>query len=111
MSQTFGAEGDPRRVVALESASLEILRGELLCLIGPSGCGKSTLLSLIAGLAEQGVAIVLISSELPEILGMSDRIAVMRAGRITGILSREQATQQTLLDLALQDSSEPAKVR
>jgi NitT/TauT family transport system ATP-binding protein len=51
VSQTYGAPGDPRRVVALESASLEILRGELLCLIGPSGCGKSTLLSLIAGLA------------------------------------------------------------
>ncbi len=51
MSQTYGVEGDPRRVVALESASLEVLRGELVCLIGPSGCGKSTLLSLIAGLA------------------------------------------------------------
>jgi rhamnose transport system ATP-binding protein len=60
--------------------------------------------NLIAELAEQGVAIVMISSELPEILGMSDRIAVMRAGRITGILSREEATQQKLLALALGDS-------
>jgi ABC-type nitrate/sulfonate/bicarbonate transport system ATPase subunit len=51
VSQAFGAEGDPRRVVALESASLDIARGELLCLIGPSGCGKSTLLNIIGGLA------------------------------------------------------------
>ena len=51
VSQAFGAEGDPRRVVALESASLEVARGELLCLIGPSGCGKSTLLNIIGGLA------------------------------------------------------------
>lgn len=51
VSQAFGVEGDPRRVVALESASLDIARGELLCLIGPSGCGKSTLLNIIGGLA------------------------------------------------------------
>jgi NitT/TauT family transport system ATP-binding protein len=51
VSQAFGEEGDPRRVVALESASLDIARGELLCLIGPSGCGKSTLLNIIGGLA------------------------------------------------------------
>jgi NitT/TauT family transport system ATP-binding protein len=51
VSQAFGAEGDPRRVVALESATLDIARGELLCLIGPSGCGKSTLLNIVGGLA------------------------------------------------------------
>jgi ABC-type sugar transport system ATPase subunit len=52
-------------------------------------------------LAEQGAAIVMISSELPEILGMSDRIAVMRAGRISGILPREEATQQRILSMAI----------
>jgi NitT/TauT family transport system ATP-binding protein len=51
VSQVFGAAGDPLRVVALDSASLTVARGELLCLIGPSGCGKSTLLNLIGGLA------------------------------------------------------------
>src|SRR5207302_10648630 len=51
VSQAYGAEGDPRRVVALANASLEVARGELVCLIGPSGCGKSTLLHLIGGLA------------------------------------------------------------
>ena len=47
------------------------------------------------------MAIVMISSELPEILGMSDRIAVMRGGRIAGILSRAEATQERMLALAL----------
>jgi len=51
VSQTYGAAGDPRRVVALGGASLEIARGEMVCLVGPSGCGKSTLLNLIGGLA------------------------------------------------------------
>lgn len=51
VSQAYGAPGDALRVVALESASLEVARGELVCLIGPSGCGKSTLLNLMGGLA------------------------------------------------------------
>jgi NitT/TauT family transport system ATP-binding protein len=51
VSQAYGAPGDALRVVALESASLEVARGELVCLIGPSGCGKSTLLNLMGGLS------------------------------------------------------------
>ena len=51
VTQAYGAEGDPRRVVALQDASLSVARGELLALIGPSGCGKSTLLNLMGGLA------------------------------------------------------------
>ena len=51
VGQAFGEPGDARRVVALESTSFDIARGELLCLIGPSGCGKSTLLNIIGGLA------------------------------------------------------------
>jgi NitT/TauT family transport system ATP-binding protein len=50
VSHQFGVEGDARFVRALLDTSLEIARGELLCLIGPSGCGKSTLLSIIGGL-------------------------------------------------------------
>jgi ABC-type sugar transport system ATPase subunit len=52
-------------------------------------------------LAAQGRAILMISSELPEILGMSDRIAVMHEGCIAGVLDRSQATQQNILSLAL----------
>jgi ABC-type sugar transport system ATPase subunit len=52
-------------------------------------------------LAAQGVAILMISSELPEVLGMSDRIAVMYGGTISGILDRTEATQHKILALAL----------
>jgi rhamnose transport system ATP-binding protein len=62
---------------------------------------KSEIHRIMVDLAEQGVAILMISSELPEILGMSDRIAVMHAGRVAGILSRGEATQQRILSLAL----------
>jgi ABC-type sugar transport system ATPase subunit len=47
------------------------------------------------------LAIIMISSELPEILGMSDRIAVMHAGEIVGTLTRAQATQERVLEMAL----------
>jgi rhamnose transport system ATP-binding protein len=62
---------------------------------------KSEIHRLIVELAEQGMAILMISSELPEILGMSDRIAVMHEGTVTGILGREEATPQKILSLAL----------
>jgi ABC-type nitrate/sulfonate/bicarbonate transport system ATPase subunit len=50
VSHRFGEEGDARQVRALRDASLDIVRGELICLIGPSGCGKSTLLNIMGGL-------------------------------------------------------------
>jgi NitT/TauT family transport system ATP-binding protein len=46
----FGEAGEARHVRALADTSIDIVRGELLCLIGPSGCGKSTLLNVIGGL-------------------------------------------------------------
>ena len=49
----------------------------------------------------RGLAILMISSELPEILGMSDRIAVMHGGTIVGVLDRAMATQEAILELAL----------
>jgi rhamnose transport system ATP-binding protein len=62
---------------------------------------KSEIHALMADLASRGLAIIMISSELPELLGMSDRIAVMHAGEIRGTLDRADATQQTILALAL----------
>ena len=56
-------------------------------------------------LAEQGLAIVMISSEMPEILGMSDRIGVMHGGTIRGVLDRKDASQDSILRLALGDVS------
>ncbi len=62
---------------------------------------KAEIHRLMGELAGQGLAILLISSELPEILGMSDRIAVMHGGRIMGTLERSDATQEKVLALAL----------
>jgi rhamnose transport system ATP-binding protein len=62
---------------------------------------KSEIHALMTDLAARGVAILMISSELPEILGMSDRIAVMRGGAIAGVLDRAEADQQKILALAL----------
>jgi rhamnose transport system ATP-binding protein len=62
---------------------------------------KSEIHGLMGDLAAGGMAILMISSELPEVLGMSDRIAVMRGGTIAGILDRAEATQQNVLALAL----------
>jgi ribose transport system ATP-binding protein len=61
---------------------------------------KSEIYKLLRTLADQGKAIVMISSELPEILRMSDRIVVMCEGRITGELVLEQATQERIMELA-----------
>jgi ribose transport system ATP-binding protein len=63
---------------------------------------KSEIYKLLRALAGQGKAIVMISSELPEILRMSDRIVVMCEGRITGELSGSEATQERIMHLATQ---------
>jgi rhamnose transport system ATP-binding protein len=62
---------------------------------------KAEIHQLMTELAEQGVAILMISSELPEILGMSDRVAVMNGGTIVEILDRPDATQDKILSIAL----------
>jgi rhamnose transport system ATP-binding protein len=56
---------------------------------------------IMCDLAERGLAIVMISSELAEILGMSDRIAVMRGGAIAGVMDRRDASPESILSLAL----------
>jgi len=62
---------------------------------------KAEIHELMMELADQGVAILMISSELPEILGMSDRIAVMCKGTIAQVLDRDEATQDKILSIAL----------
>ena len=62
---------------------------------------KAEIHRLMDELAAQGMGILMISSELPEILGMSDRILVMRAGRLVGELSRAEATQERVMALAM----------
>jgi len=60
---------------------------------------KAEIHALIGELAEQGAAILLISSELPELLNLSDRILVLRAGRMVGEVARVEASQERLLRL------------
>jgi len=61
---------------------------------------KSEIHKLMSKLAAQGKAIIMVSSELPEVLGMSDRIYVMHEGHITGELSRAEATQESVMEFA-----------
>jgi rhamnose transport system ATP-binding protein len=62
---------------------------------------KSEIHALMQELAGRGLGVLMISSELPEILGMSDRVAVMCRGTIAGVLAREDATQERVLAMAL----------
>jgi ribose transport system ATP-binding protein len=64
---------------------------------------KAEIYGLMNRLTASGVAIIMISSELLEVLGMSDRVLVMRAGRITGEFSAEEATQERILQCALEE--------
>lgn len=61
---------------------------------------KREIYQLMNELAERGVAIIMVSSELPEVLGMSDRIYVVHEGKISGELNKEQATQEQIMTLA-----------
>ncbi len=73
---------------------------------GVDVAAKADIHRLIRELTDRGLAALVISSDLPELLGLADRIVVMRTGRISGELSRAQATQQAVLHLALPDSPE-----
>jgi rhamnose transport system ATP-binding protein len=61
---------------------------------------KSAVHALMSELAQQGLSIIMVSSELPEILGMSDRVMIMRRGRVAGVLDRAQADAEAVLRLA-----------
>ena len=61
---------------------------------------KAEIHKIVVEFAKKGVGIILISSELPEVMGMSDRIIVMHEGRITGVVSREEATQPLIMSYA-----------
>lgn len=62
---------------------------------------KSEIFALIDRLASEGLAVVMMTSEMPELLGLSDRIVVMCEGRITATMSRDDATQENILSAAI----------
>ena len=62
---------------------------------------KKEIHTLMGELTSQGVAVIMISSELPEVLGMSDRVIVMHEGRICGEFDRSEATQERIMETIL----------
>jgi len=70
---------------------------------------KSQIYEIMTELAQKGYAIILISSEMPEVLAMSDRIAIMHEGSLVKILDREEATQEKMLAYAMNSVDEMLK--
>jgi L-arabinose transport system ATP-binding protein len=68
---------------------------------------KSEIYRIISRLAADGVAVVLVSSDLPEALGLADRVAIMRQGALAAVLDRAEATPERVLSLALPQESAP----
>ncbi|HWD06906.1 MAG TPA: sugar ABC transporter ATP-binding protein [Amycolatopsis sp.] len=68
---------------------------------------KAEIYRIIDGLAAEGIALLVISSDLPEVLALADRIVVMRAGRVAGEVSQDEATEESVLTLAI-PATEPA---
>lgn len=62
---------------------------------------KSEFYQMICEFAKQGLGVILISSELPEVIGLSDRIIVMKGREIAGEIKREEANEEVLLSLAM----------
>ena len=69
---------------------------------------KAEIYQLIAQLAERGVALAIISSELLEIIGLSDRVLVMNRGRATGLLDKEQISERNIMELAFSNQGNAA---
>ncbi len=101
--------GNQQKVVIAKWLSLE---PKLLIMDEPTRGvdvgAKAEVHALMNDLAQRGVAILMVSSELPEVLGMSDRVLVMREGTIAGELSRAEATQERIMALATGISGERA---
>ena len=65
---------------------------------------KKEIYEIMGQLAKKGFGIIMISSEMPEIIGMSDRIFVMCNGKVSGCLQRSEVTQERILELSMEKS-------
>lgn len=72
---------------------------------------KSEFYNIICEFAKRGLGVILISSELPEVMGLSDRVIVMKGRKVAGEVSREEATEEGLLSLAMMGGNEIGKER
>lgn len=68
---------------------------------------KAAIYEIMNDLTSQGYGILLVSSEMPEVLGMSDKIVVMREGRITATFTKEEATQEAILEASMLSQQKP----
>ncbi len=75
ITQRFGEEGAPDSVLALDDVSLDIRKGEFVCLLGPSGCGKSTILNIVGGLFRPTSGTTLVEGRSVEGTPHTDQIA------------------------------------
>lgn len=102
--------GNQQKVVIAKWIGIE---PELLILDEPTRGvdvgAKKEIYSIINQLAERGVAILMISSELPEVLGMADRVLIMHEGRLAGELSKEEMTQEKIMHYATGGESNAAQ--
>ena len=80
--------------------SQKFLPGYVLLEMNLDGNNWQEIYSVINELAAKGVAIIMVSSELPEVLGMSDRIMVVHEGKVTGIINAAEADQEKVMTLA-----------
>jgi ribose transport system ATP-binding protein len=71
---------------------------------------KHEIYELMRGLARAGVVIIMISSDMEEVLNVSDRVAVMHEGKLTGVLEREECTEEAIMQLAVGHTAESASV-
>ena len=62
---------------------------------------KAEIYSIIETLVANGVSVIMVSSELPELISISDRIMVMREGRMTGIMDAKEATEEKIMEMAV----------
>lgn len=69
---------------------------------------KYSIYEIMNDLASKGYAIIMVSSEMPEVLGMADRIVVMKSGRVTGTFDAKEATQEMILEASLRQQGEEA---
>jgi L-arabinose transport system ATP-binding protein len=72
---------------------------------GVDVAAKAEIYAIIDRLASRGVAVLVVSSELPEVLGLADRIVVMKGGRVSGTIERADATEEKILSLAILDKA------
>ena len=61
---------------------------------------KTEMYRIMRGLAQKGIGVIMISSEMPELLGICDRIMVLNDGRLKGILNKEEVTEERILQTA-----------